>query len=258
MSSTPQLFAAWMHQNRQVGKKCGHTYLYHSRSNTHSIALGQIVVADLMKRCSLLAKHAANGKVGYGLDLPYCWLSGKEKTLDIAIGTIDAPSVLQGMGGTAIPLVGSVSRLLVACEQKACMTEHGKSQPRIYDELSSSHEIVHQGDQQTIACGLTAVNIGKQFVSPLRQVKGQPLVYSAHNQPHVTEKMVNHLRRLPIRDQVGQVGFDAYCTFTLDTDNVNGCSLHTAPPAPQAGDRDHYETFITRIAAAYEERFAGL
>jgi hypothetical protein len=49
------------------------------------------------------------------------------------------------------------------------MTEHGKSQPRVYDELSSSHEIVHQGRQDAIAAGITVVNVAPRFISPLRQ-----------------------------------------------------------------------------------------
>lgn len=257
MTSVPQLFADWINQNRQVGKKCGHTYLYHSRSNTHSIALGRLIVNDLVANSRILREHAASGKIGYGLDLRHQWPNGKQKTLDLAIGTIDREATLYIPGGN-IAEVSAVSRVLIACEAKCCMTEHGKSQPRIYDELSSSHEIVHQGDQQAIACGIATVNIATQFASPLRQVKGQPLHHSMHDQPRVTERMIQHLRKLPIRDSVGQVGFDAFCTFIVDCDNVTAATLHTAVPAPQKGERDNYDTFLARIVQQYEERFAAI
>ena len=138
------------------------------------------------------------------------------------------------------------------------MTEHGKSQPRLFDELSSSHEIVHQGEQETIAAGIVTVNIASQFASPLRQRDPANIHFEKHKQPHVTERMVNHLRGLKMRDAVGEVGFDALCIFVVDCDNQVGCSLHSAIPAPQPGDRDYYDTFIKRISRFYTERFSAL
>jgi hypothetical protein len=70
--------------------------------------------------------------------------------------------------------------------------------------------------------------------------------------------MVTYLRGLPIRDRVGQIGFDAYCTIVVECDNQTIATLWEATPAPQPGDRDHYETFINRIARLYAERFAIL
>ena len=138
------------------------------------------------------------------------------------------------------------------------MTEHGKSQPRVYDELGSSHEIVHQGRQEAIAAGITVVNIAPSFVSPLRQETSERLYISPHNQPRVAQRMIEHLRGLPIREQVGAIGFDAYCSLVVECDNQSDCTLCTAPPAPQSGDRDHYDTFMDRIARFYTERFFSL
>ncbi|MBX3413630.1 MAG: hypothetical protein KF708_13145, partial [Pirellulales bacterium] len=149
---------------------------------------------------------------------------------------------------------GEIERVLVSCEAKTVMTEHGKSQPRVFDELGSSHEIVHQGDREAIAAGITIVNIAERFVSPLRQKNRKPH-YSIHKQPHATERMVAHLRGLPIRDSIDESGFDAFATVILDCDNQGPAALWTDPPAPQPGDRDHYDTFIRRIAEAYSARF---
>lgn len=67
--------------------------------------------------------------------------------------------------------------------------------------------------------------------------------------------MITHLRGLPIREAIGQVGFDAYCTVVIDCDNIAQARLCTIPPAPQPGDADHYATFIKRIADFYSQRF---
>ena len=74
--------------------------------------------------------------------------------------------------------------------------------------------------------------------------------YALHHQ--------EHLRGLVIREAVGRVGFDAYCTIVVDCDNQQRSALWTKAPAPQPGDPDHYETFIERIASFYGERFSRL
>ena len=146
--------------------------------------------------------------------------------------------------------------VLISCELKAVMTEHGKSEPRVFDELSSSHEIVHEGDPEALALGVTTVNIASTFVSPLRQKQRSPapLDLTTHKQPHAAGSMVNHLRGLPQRAGAGSVGFDAYCTFVVDCDNQGPATLWSQPPAPQPGEKDHYETFLKRIAEAYVDR----
>ncbi|QJX01093.1 hypothetical protein FTUN_8732 [Frigoriglobus tundricola] len=39
MPLAPNRFAHWMTNNTHVGKKCGHTYRYQSRSDSHSKAI---------------------------------------------------------------------------------------------------------------------------------------------------------------------------------------------------------------------------
>ena len=136
------------------------------------------------------------------------------------------------------------------------LTEHSKSKPRLFDELSSSHEIVHQGDTNAIAAGVVVLNIADSFASPLRQTSSDgPLDITKHRQPDVTEAMVKHLGGLVMRESVGEVGFDAFAIIVVDCDNLGPCRLHTESPAPQPGDIHHYDTFISRITSAYEARF---
>jgi hypothetical protein len=84
------------------------------------------------------------------------------------------------------------------------------------------------------------------------------LHWTKHNQPHAARNMVNHLRGLPIRNQLGDIGFDAYATIVISCDNQGPATLWMDEPAPQPKDPDHYNTFIDRIADAYAKRFTSL
>lgn len=251
--SAPEKLAAWLTAHEHKDPKYGFVYNYHSRSDAHSKAICSFILEDLLEACPVLKEQALTDKIIYEINARHTFPNGKQKTLDLAIGT---PSKIEPVERFAQAIhTGTLERVLIACEAKTVMTEHGKSQPRLFDELGSSHEIVHQGDKGAIAAGVTVVDIAATFVSPLRQ-KGTELFVSKHKQPHVAERMVKHLRGLPIRDAIDGFGFDAYATIVVDCNNQGPAFLWINPPAPQPGERDHYDTFISRLASAYASRFS--
>jgi hypothetical protein len=253
----PAKFAEWMCSHQHHDPKFGHFYNYHSRSDAHSIVLCQLIMDDLLEACPVLREQGAAGKVAYGINAEFKWaLSQKTKTIDLAVGIPSSATIL--IDGN-IRRAERFSEVFISCEAKAVMTEHKKSQPRLFDELGSSHQIVHQGRQDAIAAGITVLNIAPTFVSPLRNQRSEtPLQVTIHRQPAVAASMRTHLLGLPLREDVGSVGFDAYCTVVVNCDNQTGCSLHTETPAPQPGDPDHYNTFVRRIADFYTARFSNL
>lgn len=255
--SAPERFANWLATNQQLSRTDGRMYNYLPRSDSHSIAICDFIVQDLVQRCPVIRGKAAEGKISYGLNVLHMWPNGKKKTLDLVIGVPEYANTLPPANGT-ISRATSFSRVLVSGEAKNCMTEHKKSQPRLFDELSSSHEIVHQGDQHCIALGIAVVNIAKTFVSPLRQKTGLPVEVTNHRQPDVAASMIAHLRGLPFSSGVGKVGFDAFTTIVVDCCNTGGATLHVGSPAPQPGEPDHYDTFLNRVCTAFAERFPDI
>src|SRR5579884_1055014 len=242
---------------------------YHARSDAHSVRLMELIVEDLLDSCAIIRDQAGQGKIAYGINYAFIWPNGKRKTLDLVIG-IPVVKIepsgsrirqLRYRGGTLRPRVEETeqfARILIACEAKAIMTEHRKSQPRVFDELNGSHAIVHAGSRDTIAAGITVVNISDTFVSALRQRRGQPVEITVQTQPLDAAAMVEHLRGLPVRDSLDAVGFDAYCTFVMNVDNQGRVALWTEPPAPQPGERDAYDTFLSRICRIYAQRIGDL
>lgn len=249
----PQRFAKWLTEHQHKDPLLGWVYHYHPRSDAHSVALCSFVLDDIVAECPILRDQAIARCVVFGINVKHTFPNGKTKTLDLAVGTPRwAPQATRPRAGAIVP--GEIDRVLLACEVKTVMTEHSKSQPRIFDELSSSHEIVHQGDAEAIAAGITVVNAAQTFVSPLRQ-RGRSLYVTKHRQPRAAQRMVSHLRGLQIRDDVAGVGFDAYATILIDCDNQGPTRHWSEPPAPQPGDPDHYLTFLARMATSFAERF---
>ena len=270
----PERFGEWLSQNNHVDG-FGHAYHYHPRSDAHSVALCTFIAVDLLNSCPPLRSKIESGEMVFGINAQFRWkATGKVKRLDLAIGPPREPvrlplqSTLLSVGSheeTPVSLAqlsilkADFADVVLSCEAKSVMTEHKKSQPRVYDELNSSYQMVHQGRQDAIACGITVVNIADTFISPLRQTRLDGLHVTQHRQPKVAADMINHLRGLPIRDAVGQVGFDAYATFVVDCSNRcdEPAVLWTAPPAPQPRERDHYVTFLQRIDRAFTDRFGS-
>ena len=245
-----------MSAHQHVDVKNGLTYHYHPRSDAHSVALCELIAADLVRTTPALQQALIDGRVACGINVPFSGRDGRLKTLDLAFGK-DSPVLPAIIDLDQVATAKALSSVILSCEAKSVMTEHSKSQPRVYDELSSSHEIIHQADPEALAAGIVVVNIAEEFVSPTRQIPGQPVSVTRHKQPHAAARMISHLRGLPIRSAPGEVGFDAFTIIVVDCDNVGLARLWTEAPAPQSGDRDHYASFVSRLSPALEARLAG-
>lgn len=257
MPNAPERFCEWTSTYLANDKKFGRKiFRYHPRSDQHSKIICALIFQDLMEACPTLRRHIQEGVVVCGINSSCSFSNGKTKTLDLAIGVPLHPDLK--MPQPALMSDQPIKDVRISCEAKQVMTEHQKSKPRLFDELSSSHEIVHQGVPKAIATGIVVVNIADNYASPTRQVGPDgPPVITKHRQPEVTKLMIDHLRGLKIRESDDGVGFDSFAQVVLDCDNIGACRLHTEPPAPQPGDRDHYDSFIQRISKAYEERFGA-
>jgi len=255
----PEEFVQWMSGYKHRDPLTGFTYQYHPRSDSHSKILCKAVLKDLLDACPTLASQAKEREVVYGINVEVeSPVTGKRKTLDLAIGL---PSEEPRLVDDARPPIqeAKIGRVLLSCEAKSVMTEHSKSKPRVYDELNSSHDIVHQGWPDAIATGIAVVNIAATFVSPLRQRVGLALHITRHTQPKAATEMVKHLRGLRIRQKVGDYGFDAYACLVVECNNE--CAevrLWSEAPAPQPTEPDHYGNFLRRASRCWQERFSTL
>lgn len=255
---------------------------YHSRSDRHSKIACWGVLFDLLSSCALLREHIANGKVGFGMNHEMTdFATGRNKCLDLVISVprsspgafrrasfrelvtdyeIDLDSDQYQLLETLPSLMRKpVGDVLVAIEAKACMTAHSKAAPRLFDELASAARSINGSAQQAIATGLVLVNASSEFVSPdknKRHLKGVGVVVNQAPQPRSVEKIIQTVRKLPVRGHTDERGYDALGVTTIVARNDGSkFALAPVPPALPGNDPLNYERMILRMAGLYASRF---
>lgn len=252
----------------------GDLWQYHSRGDRHSKVACWGTLFDLLQHCPVLVEHVRAHRVVCGINHEMKdFKQGRKKNLDLVLcvpATSDSKpkkkrgfkamverysivlteqerTILDGLPNIDEAPVGAVH---VALEAKACMTEHIKAMPRLYDELNSSHLTVHGSSEFVIAVGFVMVNSATEFQSPSREE------ISVHRQPYVSEQVVAKVRELPRRSSVADTGFDAMSIVLVDCRNDGSpVTIRLGPPAPGAGDIFHYDSMILRLAQLYASRF---
>lgn len=256
---------------------------YHSRSDLHSKVACWGAFFDLLRTSALLQKHASTGKVIFGVNFEMRdYAADRKKDLDLVIarpsglppsagptlrdlatqwGIVLTPTQETELARLPVIRKGQVtgSGVLVALEAKAAMTAHGKAQPRLYDELNSSHSCIHGASSQALAVGLVMVNASKTFISPGKQQANAARVVSTHVQPAAAAGIVDKVKQLPRRTGSHQQGFDGLGILVVDAANDGTpVTLVSAPPAPAPGEIFFWDDMITRVANEYDTRFASI
>jgi hypothetical protein len=264
----------------------GTLWQYHPQSDRHSKIACWGVLFDLLQTSALLRSHVAAGKVHFGVNHKMQdFEHNKTKRLDLVLcrpgddaparrpaRPVTLPSLADDLGIEltarqqaalgALPVItrAPVGAVLVALEAKATMTEHTKAGPRLYDELNSSHQIVHASSNRALSVGFFMVNASYRFISPNRnRGLAQPVV-TVHRQPDAAEHSINVVKGLPRRSGFSGTGYDGLAIVVIDmfNDGKTPVMLVTGPPAPPPGDIFNYDAMLTRVANEYDAAFAGI
>lgn len=279
----PEIYARTIKENSLTDKH-GNTWQYHSRSDSHSKAACWAIMFDLLQHCTLLAQHARESNVGFGINHEmHDFRMNRKKNLDLVVCTpggdgfvafgLDELSRKYGISLTdldrqtlrALPSIRKcpVGTTLLALEAKACMTEHSKARPRLYDELSSSFQTIHGDTNSAIAAALVTINISRQFISPDRNkydLSMFPVQVNEHKQPYVSQKVLEKVRQLPRRSNTDESGYDAIGVVLLDFRN-DGSEVEVSADFGDGTGVDKiltYQSMIERISHIYSIRFKSL
>jgi hypothetical protein len=261
----------------------GNVWQYHSRSDHHSKIACCLIMLSLLRRSTLLARHASEGKIAFGINHEMrVFSTNRKKNLDLVVcspaahGSVRSYDLRDLCSHARLELTAEeeavfltlpvlsrapVGNVLIALEAKACMTAHQKALPRLFDELNSSHATVHGASENAIAVGFVCINASDSFVSPDRN--RFPLALGArisrHTQPRAVEMTIDKVRQIPRRLRRDQEGFDALGISVIRCRN-DGSAIQPFDdfPAPSTSDVEHFDRMIDRVGDVYAARFADL
>ena len=221
---------------------------YHPRSNKHSNALSEAIVADLIENCPKIADQAAAGHLVYSLN--FTLIHGQwDKNVDLVFGV--PPPGTPPPEGLLIQR-SAPATVRIAVELKSVMTEHRKQAKNRKGDLEAHHDHVHRYSTKAIAGAVMVVNTAPTFKSPLR-----PEV-TVHKDPaELVEHCVREMRNINMRPDLAGHGLEASAVLLVNMDNVDlqSTDFVVTAPAPLVGDPLHYDAFVQRLCAAYTERF---
>lgn len=252
---------------------------YHPRSDHHSKVACWGILFDLLQHSALLRSHVQSGSLIFGINHEMRdFRTSRKKDLDLVLarpgdGSIVRPLTFRSLAekwnilldaeeqrvlsSLPDPIQSPVGTVHLALEAKACMTEHMKARPRLYDELNSSHDAVHGSSEMAIAAGFVMINVADEFISPEMNKFGAELHVAKHDQPRVTQKTIEKVLEIPRRTTTSTSGFDALAIVLVDcrNDGASPVRIVNDRPAPEPGDPVHYDSMIARIVHLYESRF---
>lgn len=223
---------------------------YHTRSDKHSNSLALAIVNDLVAHCRAIRDKASRGELVFDLNVTL-HAGTSEWNVDLVLGAPElgregAPTTGASIG-RAVP-----SRVEIAIELKAVMTEHRKAVKNRKRDLEAHHEHVHNYDPNAIAGGVLVINASPTFRSPLRPEN------TVHQKPdELVKHCVAELRAVAFRGGSRNDGLDAKCAIVVSVDNqcADSVAYVTRPPAPPVGDPLHYDSFVRTICDLYTRRF---
>lgn len=222
---------------------------YDPRSNKHSNALAEAIIADLVSTCATIHRAAAAGDLVY--DVNFTIRVGRSDwNIDLVLGQPPPPPQPEAEGIRR----ATQSSVQIAIEMKSIMTAHRNNAKNRRRDLQTFSDHGHGYDRRTIVGGLTVANI-----SPILQLPRKTTVNRHLNVERDVAHCLDEIRDIDLRSTEQASGLDASAFLVVAMDNIDLGSTRyaAAPPAPQVGDPLHYDAFIQRICAAFTQRFAG-
>lgn len=226
---------------------------YHPRSDKHSNALAETIVATLVTHCQKIKEDARRRHLVWQTN-HYLQVGHTTWKTDLAIGLpplrVAEPQELLDAGMER----GTPATTRIAIEIKGVMSEHRKAVQNRKRDLEAHHLNVHNYDPLCIAGGVLVINAAPTFRSPLRA----PGVITRHKNPQALVKhCVDQVASLTLATGANPTGLDAVAALVVNMDNVNlaATSWVNASPAPQIGSPFHWDSFVQRICNEYTRRF---
>jgi hypothetical protein len=264
----------------RIKDRHGNIWQYHSRSDRHSKIACWAIMFDLLQICPLLRQHISADKVAFGVNHQMRdFKQNKKKDLDLVLtgrrddSTVTLADYVDKWGVVlnerdakvlaSLPVLrkASVSSVFMALEAKACMTEHIKAIPRLNDELSSSFQTIHGDSGSAIAGAFVMINCADSFISSDRhtkRIRAGKYTITPHNQPHVADRVVDAVMKIPRRSDASGHGFDAIGITMMRCANDGSPVEIDRVANAKVPAIATYTNLIDRLGHLYATKYSGI
>jgi len=143
----------------------------------------------------------------------------------------------------------------VSVEHKSLMTAHGKARKNRYGDIIAYCNHMHNHRRDCIVGATVVINTSELYENPDAFAKG--LVRPKLKMDKVVRDTVKIFEGIPLRKSPEDPNDlpEALTVIVVDYDGVNPATLVTSDLSPNSASRAHYDNFIKRLVARFEDRF---
>lgn len=227
----PQRYVEWI--NAHLG--------FNPRSQTNSNALSEYIVDDL---CA--ASPNAIGELVRSENLVA--LKNASVSTTVTVRNIDLVLYEKHM----LPRIC----VQLSVEHKTVMTAHGKARKNRYGDIIAYCNHMHNHRRDCIVGATVVINTSALYANP--DAFAQNLVRLKFKEK-VLKDTIKIFEGIPLRESQEDPNDlpEALAVIVVDYDGVNPASLVTGELSPAPTSEAHYDNFIRRLAAKYEDRFVA-
>lgn len=226
----PERYVEWI--NAHLG--------FNPRSAANSNALSEYIIDDLSYASPKTIKALI--KSDHLVPLKNASISTK-----VAIRNID----LVLYEKLAFPIIS----VQLSVEHKTVMTAHGKARLNRYGDIIAYCNHMHNHRRDCIVGATVVINTSAAYANP--DAFAQGLVRPNFRMDKVVKDTVRIFESIPLRESPDDPNDspEALTVIVVNYDGINAATLVTGEGSPAPSSPAHYDNFISRLAAKYEDRF---
>jgi len=143
----------------------------------------------------------------------------------------------------------------LSVEHKTVMTAHGKARKNRYGDIIAYRNHMHNHRRECVVGATVVINTSEAYENPDAFARG--LARPKFKMEKVVKDTVKIFERIPLRESTNDPNDlpEALAVIVVNYDGVNPASLVTSNASPSQLSPAHYDNFIKRLVAKYEDRF---
>src|SRR6266496_621618 len=226
----PQLYVEWI--NTHLG--------FNPRSAANSNALSEYIIDDL----TYVSPKVIGKLISTANLVP---LKNASVSTSVTVRNID----LLFYERPILPMIC----VQLSVEHKTVMTAHGKARKNRYGDIIAYCNHMHNHRRDCIVGATVVINTSEAYENPDAFARG--IERPRFKMEKVVKDTVKIFEGIPLRESPDDPNDlpEALAVIVVNYDGVNPASLVTSEASPGRSSPAHYDNFIKRLAAKYEDRF---